>query len=154
MHMARTAAQLVSPVTIYTNGSEQLAKDMSAALGGHVDFKVDSRVIKRVSKGSKGAEVTLHFEDGSQATESFLGHNPSTKLNGHLPQQLGLKLTPRGDIKTSPPFLETSMSGVFAAGDCMTMFKVVPNAIANGSMAAADVSMQIQAEMYGHKTLF
>ena len=154
MHMARMAAQLCTPVTIYTNGSEQLAKDVMAAAGENSPFKIDSRPIKKLARSGKGVETLVHFEDGDTKAEAFLVHSPKTQLKGPFAQQLGLELTPMGDIKTTPPFLQTSVRGCFAAGDCMTPFKVVPNAIANGSMAAAGSSAQITAEKHGHKPLF
>ena len=53
MHMARMAAQLCTPVTIYTNGSEQLAKDVMSAVGENSPFKVDSRPIKKLARSGQ-----------------------------------------------------------------------------------------------------
>ena len=70
-------------------------------------------------------------------------------------QQLGLEtVPPLGDLKVLQPFLQTSVRGVFAAGDNMVMAKAVPTAIANGAMAAGGAAMQIQAEAHGHKAMF
>lgn len=75
------------------------------------------RVIRRLEKGPKRAEVIVHFQDGSQEKEGFLGHKPKCQLKGPFAQPLGLDVTPMGDIKTGPPFLQTSVRGVFAALD-------------------------------------
>lgn len=51
-----------------------------------------------------------------------------------------------GAIATTPPFRETSVKGVFAAGDCATQGKSVANAVATGSFTGAGVAAQLQAE--------
>ena len=59
-------------------------------------------------------------------------------------QQLGLELTEQGDIKTNGMFYETSVTGVFAAGDCATPLKAVTQAVAMGSFCAAGLVFQLQ----------
>jgi thioredoxin reductase len=73
----------------------------------------------------------------------FLVHKATTALNGPFAKQLGLELTPLGDIKVASPLPETSMGGVFAVGDCATMMKIVAVAISSGVAAAAGVSTQL-----------
>lgn len=154
-HIGRNAAQLVESVTIYTNGSEQLAKDLIETLGEKTSqFKTDSRPIKRLVLG-KGDDIVIEFEDGSTKAESFLAHAPMTHPKGPFVEQLGLKTVPPfQDIEVSQPFLQTSKRGVFAAGDNMIMAKAVPMAMSNGSMAANGASAQIQAEKHGHTPMF
>lgn len=41
---------------------------------------------------------------------------------------------------------ETSVSGVYAVGDCATFMKSVTTAVAMGTIAAAAVAGQLQAE--------
>lgn len=73
-------------------------------------------------------------------------HKPKTKLNGPFAEQLGLELTPVGDIKVTQPFGETSMQGVFAVGDAVAPIKTVPVAAAGGAVASAGLAMQLQME--------
>ena len=68
---------------------------------------------------------------------------PPTKNNGPFVEQLGIELEPMGHIKVTPPFNETSVPGVFAVGDCATMMKAAPQAIAMGSFGAAGVVAQV-----------
>ena len=51
-----------------------------------------------------------------------------------------------GVIKTSQPFYETSMPGVFAVGDCATIMPAVVNALAMGAFAAGGLVAQLGAE--------
>ena len=154
LHLAENAAQLTTSVTIYTNGAEQLEAALSASKGPNPAFKVDGRPIVRLVKESNAADVTLEFQDGSKKTESFLVHNPMTRVKGPFAEQLGLEVTPGGDIVANPPFHQTSVRGVFAAGDSITPYKVVPGAISSGCNAAVAAATLLQAEKYQHHPLF
>jgi thioredoxin reductase len=67
------------------------------------------------------------------------------EINGPFASQLSLELAPTGEIKTSPPFNQTSLEGVFACGDAATMMRAVPMAAAMGGMAAAGIAAQVEA---------
>jgi hypothetical protein len=73
-------------------------------------------------------------------------HKTRTEVNGPFARQLSLELTEQGDIKTTAPFSESSVPGVFAAGDCTTPLKAVSQAVAMGSFVAAGVTGQLQVD--------
>lgn len=151
LHMARGAKQLAGKVTVYTDGNEALASSLSAGLrtdeAGGIVF--DSRPIARLEKEQpedSTSDVTVHFADGSSPRrENFLVHRPKTEINGPFAQQLGLQLTPQGDIFTNPPFGETSVPGIFSAGDCAGPVKIVSNALFTGSCCGAGATGKLQA---------
>lgn len=147
LHLARSAKQLANKVTIYTDGSDTLAASLTSRLRDAEKDSIitDTRPIVRLEKEKEGTDVTIHFSHGPSVREGFLVHRPKTELNGPLAQQLGLQLTPQGDIVTTPPFGETSVPGVFAAGDCAAPGKIVANAIATGAFAGAGVTAKLQA---------
>ena len=156
LHFARNALQLTPErVTIYTNGAGDLSNDIIATVGAGPEsrLKVDSRRIKRLEKGANKADVILHFEDGSSQIEAYLGHKPKTQVNGPFAKQLSLEMTPMGDIKTFPPFFQSSLSGVYTAGDCGSMVKIVTNALYMGASTAAGAAAQLQAETLGQKPM-
>lgn len=152
--MARQVITLSESVTIYTNGSEDLAMDIAAGFGTATTMKVDSRKIQRMSLQANGLGISLQFEDKSSATEGFLAHTPETRPRGPLATQLELALRPNGDIEAGPPFYQTSVKGVYAAGDSCGMMKNVPHAIFSGSLAGMGASTQIVAEKLGQTSLF
>ncbi|KAI8632627.1 putative thioredoxin reductase glit-like protein [Xylariaceae sp. FL1651] len=149
LHLARAAKQLADKVTIYTGGASDLAEALNGALKENEKSSIvtDTRTIAELEKASSGTDVTIHFSDGSSAREVFLVHRPKTELNGPFAQQLALELTPQGDIQTTPPFGETSVPGVFAAGDCASMGKIVANAISTGAFAGAGATAKLQASV-------
>lgn len=67
------AKRLAKEVTVYTNGSNEVADQISAALSGSVNGIIvnNSPISKLVKDGTK-AEVTLTFEGGREFTEGFL----------------------------------------------------------------------------------
>ncbi|OCL02666.1 FAD/NAD(P)-binding domain-containing protein [Glonium stellatum] len=154
LHVARQASSLSKSVTIYTNGSEELASNLVSAFGSAKQMKTDSRRIKRFEKGRKNAEVTIQFEDGTEAIEGFLAHAPATKARGPFAEQLGLEMTSSGDIKAGPPFYQTNIKGVFAAGDNCLPMKNVLLALSAGSLAGMGASTQILAESLGQRSMF
>ncbi len=150
MQFARNAAQLTpKKATIYTNGDEKLAATVAESIESSPIFHVDPREIKCFGKGPDRAQVVIHFKDGATATEGFLGHKPRTILKSDFAKQLGLDITLQGDIKVAPPFNQTSLRGVFAAGDSASPMKIVNTGLLTGAAVGAGVSAQLQAEKHG-----
>lgn len=113
-----------------------------------MNWTLDPRVVKRLVRAG-GESATLEFEDGTTKEEKLLVHNPLTVPSGPFVQQLGLATSPMGDIQADAPFYQTSVRGVFAAGDCMTPYKVIPGAISTGCNAAVGAATQLQSELHG-----
>lgn len=153
LHFARNCLQLTKKVTVYTNGVEKLAQDVDAQAGeAKSRLSTDARKITRIEKSSEAAEVILHFEGDSSKAEAFLMHMPLPVIRGNLIEQLGVE-TNMGNVVPKTMFNETSVRGVFAAGDIMTHQKVFNNALASGCSAGAGVAVQLQADNWGHKPL-
>lgn len=103
---------------------------------------------KKIIKFSKDrpSDVVIHLSDGSQHRVEWIIYKPKTVFSTpELVSQLGLELNPMGDIKVGP-FHETSVAGVFAAGDCVNMLKHVPGAVNEGFLAGMGTHLQLTAE--------
>jgi thioredoxin reductase len=145
---------LSSSVTFYTNGSLEVAENLDRAVMSTPQMKVDSRSITKLIKGPNESEIIIKFLDGSEKTEAFMGAAPKIKQTSPFAEQLGVDLNPGGDMVVKPPFMETAVRGLFAAGDCGSSMKVVGNALSTGAAVGAGVSGQILAEKFGHQPLF
>ncbi|KAH9204018.1 hypothetical protein DL95DRAFT_320215 [Leptodontidium sp. 2 PMI_412] len=153
LHMARYANRLAEKVIIYTHGNESVTKDVELALSQckpesktRKNVTVDSRKILKLVKGTKGGEIEVHLEGGERKLQGFLAHKPKGEVNGPFVEQLGLELTPQGDIKINPPFNETSVQGVFAGGDSASPMKAATLALSSGGLLAAGLAAQLEAE--------
>jgi len=71
LHLARMTKRMTPVVTVYTDGSVELAKQLEPVLAG-AGISLDSRQILRLVKGSMNAEVMVEFEDDESKTEGFL----------------------------------------------------------------------------------
>ncbi|KAL1893959.1 hypothetical protein Sste5346_006100 [Sporothrix stenoceras] len=163
LHMARQASSLARTVTIYTNGAGALAAEIEAGFcraGGSAGImRVDNRVIRRFvflgeQEQAQGGGIRLEFVDNSlPADEAFLAHAPKTRPRGPFVSQLGLETLPPGDndgdIKVELPYYQTSVSGVFAAGDNCSKMKSVAHAMLSGNVAGMGAASQIVAEQLG-----
>ncbi|KAI0385081.1 hypothetical protein F5Y04DRAFT_269031 [Hypomontagnella monticulosa] len=154
MHMAGNAAQLSGEVTLYTHGNDDMTTQLNGIVAPESNFRVEPRRIKRLSENTQANSVIVEFEDGSSKEEKFLVHNPMTSVQGPFVDQLGISLTPMGDIAADAPMHQSSVRGVFAAGDCITPYKVTAGAISSGCNAAVAASTQLQAEKYGLPPMF
>ncbi|KAJ0318749.1 hypothetical protein Brms1b_004239 [Colletotrichum noveboracense] len=127
LHLARMAKRLARKVTIYTNGASELKDQIITSLGKDPVIELDDRRVTRLEK-------------------AFVVHKPKTQVNGPFVEQLQLELTEAGAIKTSQPFYETTVQGVFAVGDCASTMPAVVNALAMGAFAAGGLVAQLGAE--------
>ena len=150
-HVARMAKNLAHRVTIYTNANPSLAASLPANIRSS-KIAVDDRPIARLAMAdtdeASSSRVRISFADGSaDKIEGFVTSHPSVEQAGKtLQEQLGLEMTEMGDIKVTPPWNETSVKGVFAAGDAATPMRNVMQALHMGSFAGAGIVTQIQAE--------
>ncbi|KAI1662007.1 hypothetical protein F4813DRAFT_384722 [Daldinia decipiens] len=132
VHMAENAAQHSDSVTLYTHGNDEMAAQLSPIANSK--FKVEPRQIRRLRENAQANSVIVEFVDGSSKEEKFLVHNPQTSVQGPFVSQLGITLTPMGDIQADAP--------------------VIPGAISSGCNAAVAASTQLQAEKYDQPPMF
>ncbi|KAL4756565.1 thioredoxin reductase gliT [Aspergillus foveolatus] len=142
LHMARMASPLAKKITVYCHGNEELTAQAKKEFENK-PLTIEPRKITAVEK--QGDSVIVQFDDGQTRQEGFLVSVPPVQINGPFHDQLGLDVDPMGFIKTTPPFNETNVAGVFAVGDCGSMMKAAPQAIAMGSFAAAGLVAQLGA---------
>ncbi|KAI1330941.1 FAD/NAD(P)-binding domain-containing protein [Xylariaceae sp. FL0255] len=147
--IARMANRLAGSVNIYTNGNADFGAEIRMLLKSTKKFHVENRKIKSLAKdpgaeGEGGILVTL--EDGVVIKEGFIAHVPESELNGPFAKDLELEIAPQGHINAIPPFFNTNVAGVFAAGDCATILKSVSMATAMGSFVDGGLAHALQAE--------
>ncbi|KAL9942902.1 hypothetical protein D7B24_004759 [Verticillium nonalfalfae] len=146
--LARSTKQLTSKAVIYSSNNPAVQTAITDLLDQSTtaDITTDDREIISLALGAEGCGITITFADGSSVQEAFLVHRPATKLNGPFAEQLGVELSPGGDIKVTPPFGATSVKGVYAAGDCATPMKNAMQAMQMGTFAGVGLAHDLQAE--------
>jgi thioredoxin reductase len=153
MHVSRMANRLADTVTIYTNGDSTVEATLRESLSQVKPtsktarcISIEPRKIAKFVKGEKGSEIVVHFEDGERKVEAFITHKPVGVPNGGWIEMLGLETTPQGLIKVGAPFAETSVKGVFAAGDCAMPIQAATLTLGQAPLVAAGLVGQLEAE--------
>jgi thioredoxin reductase len=154
-HFVQMATNFDKRITIFSNGpvsSEepiQKALHVAKAFGARLD---ERKIVRLVNNGPSHTDgVTIEFESGEPVTLGFIVHKPATVNRAqHLIEQLGVETVDAamgGHIKTmNPMFNDTSVRGVFAAGDTMVMMKQVAIAMAEGLKSAVGAGLQLGEE--------
>ena len=156
MMVTQDTLKFAKHVSIYTDGNPTLAKDMRAAL---VENKladvaeVNDRSIEQLKDGGLGSNILLELDDGVTDARDFLVHQPQARPPPWLVEQLGLELDIMGNIKTNGFFYQTNVPGVFAAGDCASPFKIIPNALLMGANAGAGVARELPTSVTGNAVI-
>ncbi|AMR32426.1 pyridine nucleotide-disulfide oxidoreductase [Mucilaginibacter sp. PAMC 26640] len=130
-------------LTLLTNGPSQLSKQQTAGLEKHNITINEIPLRKVVHEGGYLNHVI--FEDNSVLALNAMYAKLAFAQHCTLPQDLGCELTELGFIQIDE-FQQTSVSGVFAAGDNTTMFRSLSIAVAAGNKAGALINHQMIQE--------
>lgn len=118
-------------VSVFTNGDARFDRDTLKELEVNIIEKPIAEIIHR-----NGRITSLKFQDGTNHELDALYHRPAFEQHCKLPEKLRCGFTESGHIKVNG-FQQTSVSGVYATGDCTTFFRSVANAVAQGNIGAA-----------------
>jgi thioredoxin reductase len=138
---AQDANKFAETVTIFTNGNAELAEQLSGKLVG--GLRLDKRPLKRLFKEPGSEVIQVEFDDGEVQSFSFLVSKPDLEIDSSLPDQLGVECVPNLGIKVAPPFNKTNVEGVYAAGDCCSPLRMVPNALNMGAFAGCGLAREL-----------
>lgn len=143
--MAKTISHWAKKLTLYTNGKSTLTPEEVKLLNDH-DIEVVENEIEKIEH--EGGRVTkLHFKDTpAQETEALFTQLPFIQQCS-IPEKLGCKFNEHGFIQVSKT-METSVPDIYAAGDCLTFFRSVANAVAAGNKAGAMINKQLIEEKF------
>lgn len=138
---AKDALKFVENVIVFTDGNDQLKQQLSDQLPD--GMSIDNRSITAIRSSENRTGLYLDFSDKDSHRIAFLVHKPDMVLPADLVADLGLETVPGIGIKVSPPFNQTSLEGVFAAGDCCTPMRNIPNALSTGAAAGCGLARQL-----------
>jgi len=131
---------------IFTNGPSTIPLEWKEKFEKKGVAIIESE-IEKFEHDENGQMNNLIMKDGSQhALDALFGKAP---IEQHLsaPKDLGCTINEMGFIQVDE-FQKTNVPGVFAAGDCTTMLRSLPIAIAAGAKAAAFIVHQLVDENF------
>lgn len=137
-------------VVLLTDGPAELDADERARLE-RAGVPIDERPVAGV-RGRDGALEAVLFDDGEELLRDALLVAAPLRQRSSLASDLGAELTERGTVDVDA-FGQTTVTGLYAAGDVSAAMQQVAGAIADGSRAAAAINDSLLAEQHGTEPL-
>jgi thioredoxin reductase len=120
-------------LVLCTNGKADLSYEQRQLLTKHHVTVCEEKIVRL--EGTKGKLETIIFETGRKLVRRGILIHLEQHPRSDLAKELGCELTDSRHIKIDN-FSETSVKGVFAAGDITSMMQSIAVSVAQGSVAA------------------
>jgi thioredoxin reductase len=131
-------------VVVFTNGGLALPPDMQERLAA-AGVRVDTRPIARLVARNERLEG-IELVDGSLVEcDALFAHPPQQQVE--LVRSLGVALDAHGFVQADATTRETSIPGVYAAGDLTGRQQAAILAAAAGTLAATMINHELSAEL-------
>ncbi len=127
-------------LTVFTNGKATLTGDQLLKLKAKQIDVVEAEVKEILHQNGQINKIL--FTDGSELYINALYARLPLVQHCQITQQLGCQLLENGLIKVDE-FGRTTIPGVYAAGDCVTVMRSVASAVATGSFSAAMINKEL-----------
>ena len=141
--MGRLINNWTDKLTIFTNGKSSISSDLQEQLAV---LKIDT-VEKSINKvaHSKGQLSHVIFADGSTCMLDALYAKPAFEQHCKIPLELGCAIDDMGYLRVDD-FQQTTLPGIYAAGDNTTMYRAVSSAVASGTKAGSFINHALIGE--------
>ena len=135
--LAKTISHWAGELTLYTNGTSTLSPEEVLKLNKH-NISVVQNEIDHIEH-ENGQITRVHFKDTEPEEIKALYTQLPFIQQCSLPEEMGCNMTEKGFIEIDK-CLQTTIPGIYAAGDCVSLFRSVANAVAMGSKAGAMIN--------------
>lgn len=122
---------------LLTNGKSTLNAEQTNILESKGVEIVETDIVEILEDHGKLQAVVL--ADGRKIVLNAIFARVGFKQHSDLPAELGCMMTPQGYIQTDD-FQQTSVPGLYAAGDNCTQFRAVSGAVSAGTKAGAFIN--------------
>ena len=131
-------------LVVFTGGAVELASEVRAQLEG-VGIRIEPAPIERLVAGPDGLEAIELADGRAIPRDALFVHPPQRQIE--LVRTLGVALDDDGFVAIDPMKRETSVPGIFAAGDLTTRGQAAILAAAAGMQAAAAINVELTMEL-------
>lgn len=131
--MAALLKSWSADLILCTNGKAELSAEQRKTLAKH-NVPVREEKILRF-EGTGGQLETIVFETGEKLVRKGVLIRPKQHLRSDLAEKLGCEITDSGFVKVAD-FNQTTVKGVYAAGDVTSPMQSISVAVAQGALAA------------------
>lgn len=132
-------------LTIYTNGKSTFTEEQIQRLQFH-SIKIDEKEIKKIDH-TEGYIKHIVFADETKSPLNALYSPRPFVQHSRIPELLGCATTEDGYLKVNA-FQETTVEGIYAAGDNTTRMRTVANAVSMGTTAGMSASKKLILDQF------
>ena len=143
--LALMMKQWSSDVILCTDGPAQVSSTMQARLNEH-GIAVCSERIAKLDGTEDGALQRIHLQSGEVLKRTAMFFTTGCRQSSDLSAVLGCARDEKGGIVTDPVTEESSIRGVYVAGDASRDVFLVAVAIAEGAKAAVAINRALLQE--------
>ncbi len=131
--MAALLKSWSADLVLCTNGRAELSTEQRELLRKHKVVVREEKIVR--FEGVNGGLEHIVFEAGARLARRGMLIRPKQKLRSNLAEKLGCELNDSGLIKVAD-LNETTIKGVYAAGDITLPMQSIAVAVAQGAVAA------------------
>ena len=143
--LALMMKQWSSDVLFCTDGPSTVSPSMQARLQEH-GITVCSDTIARLEETENGALQKIHLQNGKALERAAIFFTTGCRQGSDLSAALGCARDEKGGIITDPVTEESSVRGVYVAGDASREVLLVAVAIAEGAKAAVAINRALSQD--------
>jgi thioredoxin reductase len=143
--LALMMKQWSSDVLLCTDGPSAISPSMQARLQQH-GITVCSDTIVRLEGTENGALQKIHLQNGKALERAAIFFTTGCRQGSDLSAALGCARDEKGGIITDPVTEESSVRGVYIAGDASREVLLVAVAIAEGAKAAVAINRALSQD--------
>jgi thioredoxin reductase len=143
--LALMMKQWSSDVILFTDGASEVSSTMQSRLKQH-DIAIWTERIAKLEGTEDGALQRIHLQDGRVLKRTAMFFTTGCHQTSDLSAALGCARDKKGGIITDPVTEESSVRGVFVAGDASRDVLLVAVAIAEGAKAGVAINRALLQE--------
>jgi len=136
-------AQWTNEIAIFTNGVPQFDTEKFP----HSKVEIVVAEIKALAH-LEGNLQYIELNNGDQYILDAIYFRPPFEQHCDIPAKMACQFTESGHIEVNQ-FMQTSIKGIYAAGDCTTPFRSLAMAISQGNIAGAMLNHELIHEKHG-----
>ncbi|WP_206758370.1 NAD(P)/FAD-dependent oxidoreductase [Nostoc linckia] len=144
IEMAALLKNWSADLVLCTNGKADLTADQRTLLENHKILVREEKIIRL--EGDNGQLENIVFETNEKIARRGILIRLKQTLRSNLAEKLGCELNEFNLIKTTNVFNETSVKGIYAAGDITSPMQVISAAVFQGSVAAGGLNHSLIME--------
>ena len=143
--LALMMKQWSDDVILLTDGPSRISVDMEERLRQH-GISVYSEKIEVLESADDGALQTIRLQDGTALDRTAMFFTTGCRQTSDLSTSLGCVRDEKGGIVTDPVTEESSVRGIYVAGDASRDVLLVAVAIGEGAKAAVAINRALLQE--------